>query len=186
MSRLSFFAILGVLAMTALLNAADNKVLTGTMKNIDGQEVDLGQKYNGKVVLVVNVASRCGLTNQYKELQALHTKFADKGLAVVGFPCNQFGSQEPGTEAEIKTFCTTKYAVDFDMMSKVEVNGDDACPLYKQLTAAETQPTGAGAISWNFEKFVIGKDGQIAARFSPRTKPDAQEVLEVIEAELAK
>jgi glutathione peroxidase len=156
------------------------------MKNIDGQDVDLAKKYDGKVVLVVNVASKCGLTPQYKELQALHTKFADKGLAVVGFPCNQFGSQEPGTEADIKSFCTSKYDVDFDLMSKVDVNGDGACAVYKQLTTTDTKPTGAGDISWNFEKFVIGKDGKVAARFSPRTKPDDKEVLTVIEAELAK
>lgn len=186
MQRLSFLACLGVLAMTAAVFAADDKVLTGTMKDIDGKDVDLAKKYQGKVVLVVNVASKCGLTPQYKELQALHTKFADKGLAVVGFPCNQFGSQEPGTEAEIKEFCSGKYNVDFDLMSKVDVNGDKANPVYKKLTAADTKPTGAGDISWNFEKFVIGKDGKIAARFAPRTKPDDKEVLTVIEAELAK
>jgi glutathione peroxidase len=186
MKRLSLVALIGVFVMTAALHAADDKVLTGTMKNIDGKEVDLAKQYDGKVVLVVNVASKCGLTPQYKELQALHTKFADKGLAVVGFPCNQFGSQEPGSEADIKAFCTEKYDVEFDMMSKVDVNGDSACDVYKKLTATDTKPTGAGKISWNFEKFVIGKDGQVAARFSPRTKPDDKEVLEVIEAELAK
>ncbi len=186
MQRLSLFALAGVLVMTAAVYAADDKVLTGTMKNLDGEEVDLAKKYDGKVVLVVNVASQCGLTPQYKDLQALHTKYADKGLAVVGFPCNQFGSQEPGSAAEIKTFCAKNYGVDFDMMSKIDVNGDSAAPLYKDLTAADTKPTGAGKISWNFEKFVIGKDGKVAARFAPRTKPDDKEVLTVIEAELAK
>jgi glutathione peroxidase len=173
--------LMGALAMSA--QAED--VLTGKMKNIAGDEVDLAS-YKGKVVLVVNVASQCGLTPQYKQLEALNDKYAEKGLKVVGFPCNQFGSQEPGTEAEIVKFCKTKYDVSFDMMSKIDVNGDKAAPLYKKLTATETKPAGKGDISWNFEKFLIGKDGKVIARFAPKTAPDAPEVVKAIDEAVAK
>jgi len=155
------------------------------MKSLDGKEIDLNQ-YRGKVVMVVNVASKCGLTPQYEQLQALHEKYSEKGLAILGFPCNQFGTQEPGTAAEIQQFCRANYGVTFDMFAKIEVNGDGACPLYKHLTALETKPKGPGKISWNFEKFIIGRRGDVVARFVPRTKPDDPEVLKVIEAELAK
>jgi glutathione peroxidase len=155
------------------------------MKALDGGEVDLG-KYLGKVVLVVNVASKCGLTPQYEELQQLHEEHAEQGLAVLGFPCNQFGKQEPGTADEIRQFCSENYGVTFDMFAKVDVNGEGACDLYKYLTSLDTKPAGAGKISWNFEKFVIGRDGQVVARFAPRTKPDAPEVMEVLKDQLAK
>ena len=155
------------------------------MNMLDGKEVDLS-KYDGKVVMIVNVASQCGLTPQYEQLQALHKKYAEKGLAIVGFPCNQFGQQEPGTADEIREFCRAKYDVTFDLFGKIDVNGDDACPLYKYLTALDTKPTGAGKISWNFEKFIVNRHGEVVARFAPRTKPDDPEVLKVIEAELAK
>jgi glutathione peroxidase len=155
------------------------------MQSLDGKDVDLN-KYAGKVVLVVNVASKCGLTPQYKELQALHEKYADQGLAVLGFPCNQFGAQEPGTPDEIREFCQSNYGVSFDLFGKINVNGEDACPLYKYLTALDTKPTGSGKISWNFEKFLVGRDGEVVARFAPRTKPDDAEVIKLIEAELAK
>jgi glutathione peroxidase len=135
---------------------------------------------------MVNVASECGLTPQYEELQAVYAKYKDKGLVVLGFPCNQFGSQEPGTEAEIAKFCTEKYNVTFPLFAKIEVNGAGASPLYKYLTALDTKPQGKGKISWNFEKFVVGKNGEVVARFAPRTQPDAPEVLAVIEAELAR
>jgi glutathione peroxidase len=172
-----------VVAMTTMPARAEDKgtkVLDYTMKSIDGKEVNLAEKYKGKVLLVVNVASQCGLTPQYKQLEGLQDKFHDKGLAVVGFPCNQFGGQEPDSEEVIAKFCKTKYDVSFDLFSKIEVNGDKAAPIYKQLTAKE------GPIKWNFEKFVIGRNGEIAARFSPKTLPDAPEVIKVIEAELAK
>jgi len=155
------------------------------MKSLAVKEVELS-KYQGQVVVVVNVASECGLTPQYEQLEALHEKYAEKGLAVLGFPCNQFGKQEPGSAKEIQEFCTKNYGVKFDLFGKVEVNGAGACPLYKHLTALETKPTGPGKISWNFEKFVIGRNGEVVARFAPRTKPDAPEVLKAIEAELAK
>ena len=156
------------------------------MKSLDGKEVDLPQKYKGKVLLVVNVASKCGLTPQYTELESLHEKYATKGLCVLGFPCNQFGQQEPGTANEIRQFCTTKYGVKFDMFEKIEVNGDGACALYKHLTALPTLPKGTGAITWNFEKFLVGRDGKVVARFAPRTKPTDPELIKAIEAELAK
>jgi len=159
--------------------------LNTTMKSLDGQDVDLA-KYKGKVVLIVNVASECGLTGQYKPLQRLHDKYKEEGFVVLGFPCNQFGSQEPGSAEEIKTFCTQNYGVTFDMFAKIDVNGDNAAPLYKTLTATPTKPAGPGKISWNFEKFLIGRDGQVVARFSPRTEPSAEAVVSAIEAELAK
>jgi glutathione peroxidase len=141
-------------------------------------------KYQGKVVLLVNVASQCGLTPQYKQLQALHDKYQDQGLAIVGIPCNQFGSQEPGTAEEIQQFCSKNYGVTFDLLAKVDVNGDGACPLYQHLKALQTRPKGPGEISWNFEKFLLDRQGQVVARFEPRTRPDAPEVVQQIEAAL--
>ena len=171
-------------SMVQLVRADDAPAaLTFKMKAIDGKEVDLG-RYKGKVVLVVNTASECGLTPQYAQLEALHEKYGPQGLAVLGFPCNQFGQQEPGNEQAIQQFCQKNYGVKFDMFSKVEVNGDGASPLYKYLTALETKPKGSGPISWNFEKFLIGRDGTVIARFDPRTKPDAPELVAAIEAQL--
>lgn len=168
-------------------------VLDHKVKDIAGKEVELS-KYKGKVLLVVNVASRCGLTGQYEQLEALNEKYAGKGLAVMGFPCNQFGKQEPGTEADIAAFCSKEYGVKFDMFSKLNVNTiekdgkivETADPFYKQLTSTDTSPVGKGKISWNFEKFLIGRNGEIVARFAPRTSPDDAEVVKAIEAELAK
>lgn len=160
-------------------------LLNQKVKSISGEEVNLS-KYQGKVLLVVNVASRCGATPQYEQLEALSDKYKDKGLAVLGFPCNQFGAQEPGSEEEIVKFCKSKYDVSFDMFAKVDVNGENAAPLYKQLTSKETNPKTAGDIKWNFEKFLIGRNGEIIARFPTKTKPDAPEVVSAIEAELAK
>ena len=159
--------------------------LSFTVKSLAGKDVELS-KYKGKVVLIVNVASKCGLTPQYKKLQALYERYADDGLAVLGFPCNQFLYQEPGTAEQIQEFCQTNYGVTFDMFAKVNVRGKEACELYRTLTALETKPVGPGKISWNFEKFVIGRNGAVVARFSPRTQPDDPAVLKIIEAELAK
>jgi glutathione peroxidase len=153
------------------------------MKSLEGKEVSLS-KYHGKVVMVVNVASKCGLTPQYKQLQALHEKYGKQGLAILGFPCNQFRGQEPGTDKEIQTFCQENYGVKFDMFSKVDVNGKEACELYKHLTSQKIKPAGTGKIKWNFEKFVIGRDGKPIARFEPRTKPDSKEMIKTIEAAL--
>jgi len=160
-------------------------VLDFTVKDIDGKDVPLS-RYKGKVLLVVNVASKCGLTPQYEQLEALHEKYGEKGLAVLGFPANDFGSQEPGTEAEIKEFCSTKFGVKFDMFSKVSVKGDDCCDLYKFLTSEQKNEKFAGDIKWNFTKFLVGRDGKVVARFEPRTKPDDADVIKAVEAELEK
>ncbi len=157
--------------------------LSFTMKDIAGRDVDLS-RYGGKVVLIVNVASKCGFTKQYAQLQALHEKYAERGLAILGFPANDFGRQEPGTNAEIATFCTENYGVDFDMFSKVVVKGEGACDLYKHLVA--NAPDGEGAIKWNFEKFLISRDGRIVARYRSKIAPDAKELIDAIEAELAR
>src|SRR4029079_15524141 len=117
---------------------------------------------------------------------SVYEKYQDKGFVVLGFPCKQFGKQEPGSDSEIQTFCTQNYQVKFPLCSKVEVNGGEAAPLYKYLTALDTKPTGKGKISWNFEKFLVGKNGEVVARFSPRTEPDSKEVVAAIESELAK
>jgi glutathione peroxidase len=155
------------------------------MTSLDGKPVKL-TKYKGKVVLMVNVASQCGLTPQYEALEELHEKYSDKGLAVLGFPANEFGAQEPGSDEEIAEFCTSKFDVKFDMFSKVVVKGDEQCPLYKFLTSKETDPKFAGDIKWNFEKFLLNRDGEVVARFAPKVEPDSDEVIKAIEAELAK
>ncbi len=169
----------------AAASAAEKSPLDFKVKSIDGQDVDLS-KYKGEVLLIVNVASKCGLTPQYEQLEAVYTKYKGKGFEVLGFPANEFLAQEPGTDAEIKQFCSSKYNVDFPMFSKIVVKGDGIHPLYAYLTSVATEPEDAGAISWNFEKFLINRDGKVVKRFSPRTKPDAPEIVEAIEAELAK
>ena len=160
-------------------------VLGYTVKDIDGNDVDLA-KYKGKVVMIVNVASKCGLTKQYEGLQELYEAKKGDGLVILGFPANNFKEQEPGTNEQIKEFCTSKYGVEFPMFSKMVVKGAGQSPLYQYLTSKETNPKFAGDISWNFEKFLVGRDGQVVARFSPRTKPDAPEVVKAIEGELKK
>lgn len=166
----------------------DKKVpaaLNFKMKKLDGKEVNLAD-YKGKVVLFVNVASKCGLTPQYEGLEELHEKYGKDGLAIIGVPANEFGKQEPGTDGEIAEFCKANYGVKFDMLSKVVVKGEGICPLYKHLTSKETDPKFPGEISWNFEKFLISRDGEIVARFKPKVEPMADEVVEAIETELAK
>ena len=165
--------------------ASPPAALNFKVQSLEGKEVDLAQ-YQGKVVLVVNVASKCGLTPQYKALEALYQKYNGQGLVILGFPCNQFNGQEPGTAEEIRKFCTSKYDVTFPLMAKVEVNGAGACDLYKHLKALDAKPKGPGEITWNFEKFVIGRNGKVIARFQPRTTPDAAALISVIESELAK
>ncbi|HEY1188395.1 MAG TPA: glutathione peroxidase [Gemmata sp.] len=155
------------------------------MKDIDGKEVELS-KYKGKVVLFVNVASECGLTPQYTALQALYEKYEKEGFVLIGVPANEFGAQEPGSNAEIKKFCSTKYKVTFPMLEKVVVKGEKQVPLYKTLVEATPNKGKVEQVSWNFEKFLVGRDGKVVARFAPRTKPDAPEVTKAIEAELAK
>ena len=154
------------------------------MKDIDGKEVDLSA-YQGKVLMVVNVASKCGLTPQYTQLVALHKKYKDQGFEVIGFPANNFMGQEPGTNEEIKTFCSTKYGVEFPIMSKISVKGDDIDPLYAELTSTEKNGEFGGEIKWNFTKFLVGRDGKVIDRFEPPVKPDAPEVVTAIEAAIA-
>ncbi len=166
--------------------AANATPLNEEMETLDGNKVNLAEKYKGKVVLLVNVASKCGNTPQYKQLEELHDKYGKEGLAIVGVPCNQFGKQEPGTAKEIAEFCEQNYGVKFDMMAKVDVNGDNAVPLYKYLTSKQTDPKFSGKIPWNFEKFLFNRDGQVVARFHHKVKPDAPEVVAAIEKELAK
>lgn len=160
-------------------------VLGYKMKAIDGKEVDLG-KYKGKVVLFVNVASECGLTPQYKGLQKLHDAYAEKGLVIVGVPANEFGAQEPGSDAEIAKFCKTNYAVRFPMLAKVVVKGKDTCPLYRHLTSKQTNPKFGGEVKWNFTKFLVGRNGEVVRRFEPSVAPEADAVIQAITAELNK
>lgn len=155
------------------------------MKSIDGEEVDLA-KYKGKTLLVVNVASRCGYTKQYKDMQAIYEKYKDRGLVILGVPCNQFGSQEPGSESEIKEFCTANYGVTFPMFAKVDVNGEDQAPLYRYLTQLKTKPKTDGAVSWNFEKFLIGPDGKVIGRYASKVNPSGEQMKKLIEANLPK
>ncbi|MCE9534591.1 MAG: glutathione peroxidase [Planctomycetes bacterium] len=187
-SLLSLFAGL-VFAFTAsAADKGDPKVaspLSFKMKGIDGKEVDLSQ-YKGKVVLFVNVASYCGNTSQYTGLQKLHESHAKEGLVIIGVPANQFGKQEPGTDEEIVKFCDSKYHVTFPLLSKVVVKGEGICPLYELLTSKEANPKTGGPVTWNFEKFLIGRDGKVAARFAPGTKPEDAKFVSTIKAELEK
>ena len=153
------------------------------LNTLDGQPTSLGD-LAGKTLRVVNVASKCGLTPQYTGLEQLHERFADRGFAVVGFPCNQFGGQEPGTAGEIAEFCSATYGVTFPMFEKVDVNGANRHPVYTELTALSDANGEAGDIQWNFEKFLVSPDGKAVARFRPRTEPDAPEIVEAIEANL--
>jgi len=154
------------------------------LKNIDGKEQKLSA-YKGKVLLVVNVASKCGLTPQYKGLEALYEEKQDAGFVVLGFPCNQFGGQEPGSDADVAAFCSTKYDVSFPLFSKLDVNGAARAPLYAWLTAEKTKPDGPGDIAWNFAKFVVGKDGRLKARFNPRVEPNDAALRSAIASALA-
>lgn len=140
------------------------------VKDINGQELTL-EKYKNKVMLVVNVASKCGFTGQYEGLEKLHEKYSSKGLAVLGFPCNQFLAQEPGSEKEIKEFCSLTYGVKFDMFSKIDVNGNNTHPLYKFLKSSSSGIMGTDMIKWNFTKFLVDKNGKVLKRYSPSTTP---------------
>ncbi|WP_433173578.1 glutathione peroxidase [Actinoallomurus sp. CA-150999] len=153
------------------------------IQRLQGGPADLGQ-YRGKTVLLVNVASKCGLTPQYEGLQKLQETYADREFTVLGVPCNQFAGQEPGTSEEIAEFCSTTYGVDFPLTEKVDVNGDDRHPLYAQLVGVPDATGYTGDIRWNFEKFLIGRDGTVVARFDPRTEPDTDELVEAIERNL--
>lgn len=162
---------------------AEKSVLDFTMKSIDGKDVKL-DTYRGKVLLLVNVASKCGYTPQYDGLQSLYKKYESQGLVVMGFPANNFMGQEPGTNEEIKTFCQTKYNVSFPLFAKISVKGDDIHPLYKFLTSKETNPDFAGDITWNFNKFLVDRSGKLVARFETREKPESEKIVLAIEKSL--
>jgi glutathione peroxidase len=151
-----------------------------TMETLDGKEVNLSA-YQGRPLLIVNTASKCGYTPQYKALQKLHEKYAGQGLQIVGFPCNQFRGQEPGDSGEIREFCEKNYGVSFDMFAKVDVKGDQQCDLYKYLTQQESSPKSSGDVTWNFEKFLVDGDGAVVARYASRVKPTAKRVTRAIE-----
>ena len=155
------------------------------LTTLHGEQTTFGDIAAGRTSLVVNVASRCGLTPQYAKLEALQGELADQGFTVIGFPCNQFGGQEPGTADEIESFCSATYGVTFPISDKVEVNGAGRDPIYAQLTEVADSDGHTGDIRWNFEKFLVAADGRIVARFGPRTEPDAPEVRTAIETALA-
>jgi glutathione peroxidase len=183
MRKLIFILMLCVAC--ASLSAEPKSIYDFTMKTIDGDHVSL-KNYQGKVVLLVNVASKCGFTPQYAALESLYEKYKDRGLVIVGVPANNFMSQEPGTDEEIKKFCSNKYNVTFPMMSKVSVLGDDKTPLYVFLTGKDSDPQFAGDIKWNFTKFLFDRNGNPVARFEPNVTPDSPQVTAAIESALGK
>jgi glutathione peroxidase len=182
LNKLGISLIFGVLLIMATSLFAGSGIYGFTLNSIDGKPAPLAD-YKGKVVLLVNVASQCGYTPQYSGLEATYEKYKDQGFVILGFPANNFGAQEPGTNEEIKTFCTRKYSVTFPMYSKISVKGDDQAPLYAYLTK-ETGPGIEGEIKWNFTKFLIGRDGKVVQRFEPAVTPDSKEVAAAIEKQL--
>ena len=171
-----FFPSVGVAAVS------EQVVLNHTMNTLGGKQINLAEKYQGKVVLLVNVASKCGFTPQYSKLQELYDKYSEQGLVIVGVPCNQFGGQEPGSADDIASFCEKNYGVTFDMLSKVKVKGDQKCDLYKDLVAASE---GNKEVKWNFEKFLVDRDGKLVARYGSRTKPMGKQLVAAVEEALA-
>jgi glutathione peroxidase len=164
-------------------NGMEKNIKQVTVKDIDGKSVKLSD-YKGKVLLIVNVASYCGFTKQYAGLELIYKEYKDKGFEILAFPCNQFGQQEPGTNEEIKNFCSSKFDVSFRLFDKVDVNGKDKSDLYKILT--DNEVTGKADIKWNFEKFLIDKDGNVVARYSSKVEPASKELISAIEKELKK
>jgi glutathione peroxidase len=171
-----------LLLMQVICAQAADSLFDIPLKDIDGKPTTL-KAYEGKVLLIVNVASKCGYTPQYAALEALYAKYKGKGLFVLGFPCNQFGGQEPGTNEEIKQFCSSKYQVTFPLFDKIEVNGPKRNPLYVALAVEGS--SFPGDIKWNFNKFLIGRDGKIVKRFESKVKPDSAELVQAVEAALA-
>lgn len=163
-------------------NSVNKNIYDLSVKTMEGDNKNLSD-YKGKVLLIVNVASKCGYTTQYEGLESIYKKYEDRGFEILAFPCNDFGDQEPGTNEEIRTFCESKYNVTFPLFDKIKVLGNDKSQLYERLTA-NSEPSGD--IGWNFEKFVISKNGDITARFKSKVKPDSEELLTVIESELSK
>ncbi len=183
MRKFGLFLLLSFAAGMAM--AQSKSIYDFTMRSIDGQPTSL-KSYRGKVVLLVNVASRCGFTPQYTGLEALYEKYKDRGFVIVGIPANNFAQQEPGTDDEIKKFCSSKYSVTFPMMSKVSVLGDDETPLYRFLTDKSQNPQTGGDIKWNFTKFLFDRNGKPVARFEPAVTPDSPQVQSAIESALGK
>ena len=182
-----FLAAVALTAVTRAVPAADKKaasVLDFTVHDIDGEPVTLS-KYKGEVLLIVNTASQCGYTPQYKNLEAVYEKFKGRGFEVLAFPANEFGHQEPGSNAEIKQFCSGKYSVTFPLFAKIVVKGEGIDPVYRFLTSKETDPKFAGDIPWNFSKFLVNRKGEVIARFAPGDKPDSEKVSKAIETALA-
>ena len=182
-------AALFVVSSAAIVSAQDSakkptSVLDFQVKDIDGKDVDLA-KYKGKVLLIVNTASQCGFTPQYKDLQAIYEKYKDQGFEVLAFPANEFGAQEPGTDGQIKEFCSTRYKVSFPLFSKIVVKGNGIHPLYHFLTSESTDPKFAGPIKWNFAKFLVNRKGEIVDRFEPQARPESAAVTGAIEKALA-
>lgn len=163
--------------------AGKNTISDITVKDMEGKDVRLSG-YNGKVLLIVNVASKCGFTKQYKGLEAMYEKYRDKGFEILAFPCNDFGGQEPGNNEEIKEFCSLNYGVSFSLFDKIKVLGDEKSPLYARLT--DNEVTGKGDIKWNFEKFLISRDGKIIERFESKVTPEDERLNSMIENELKK
>jgi glutathione peroxidase len=179
MIRRKLFDLLGVMILMAGTTFAASNIYDFTLPSIDGTPMPLAQ-FKGKVVLMVNVASQCGFTPQYTALEAIYEKYKAQGFVIVGFPANNFGAQEPGTNEEIKTFCSRKYSVTFPLYSKVSVKGDDETPLYQYLTK-QTAPPISGEIKWNFTKFLVDKNGKVVQRFEPAVTPDSPEVVSAVE-----
>ena len=184
LSILALFICLGSVAYLSnsapIVSAKTKSVLDFKMKDIDGKDVKL-KKYKGDVLLIVNTASKCGYTPQYQGLQTIYTKYKEQGFEVLGFPANNFGGQEPGAESEIKEFCESKYKVTFPMFAKISVKGEDQNSLYKFMTSKETNPNFAGDISWNFNKFLVNRKGEVVARFSSKDTPESEAVTGAIE-----
>lgn len=176
--------ILGLVLIMADSALAAPGIYNFTLPTLDGEALPLAS-FKGKVVMLVNVASRCGFTPQYTGLEALYEKYKDQGFVILGFPANNFGGQEPGTNQEIKTFCSTKYSVTFPIYGKVSVKGADETPLYQYLTK-EADPTHSGDIKWNFTKFLVDRNGNVVQRFEPKITPDSPEVVSAVEKLLAK
>jgi glutathione peroxidase len=182
LGKLGIYLTFGVLLIMATSLFAGSGVYGFTLNSIDGKPAPLAD-YKGKVVMIVNVASQCGYTPQYSALEAIYEKYKDQGFVILGFPANNFGAQEPGTNEEIKTFCTRKYSVTFPMYSKISVKGADQAPFYAYLTK-ETGTGIAGDIKWNFTKFLVDRDGKVVQRFEPAVTPDSKEVTAAIEKQL--
>ena len=183
MLKLVVYLIVLVFGLTLVSGAgekAEKSFYDFTVRDIDGREIKL-ETYAGKVLLVVNVASKCGFTHQYEGLERIYNRYKDDGLVVLGFPANNFANQEPGSEAEIRQFCTLNYGVSFPMFSKISVRGRNIAPLYRFLTGKQTNPEYAGKISWNFNKFLVSREGEIVGRFGTKTDPEDEQLIRAVE-----